>query len=532
MLRTPVANRNVSPTPGDTPEPRFLTTASPEARSNPHATGRAAPVRNKIGDSGGIELDDPVKMNTRSKQQGDSAPKPSESLSPEELDIVRANLSAQEKRLREQADALHAEHEKIKREREAWQKEREETSRQKEFSLIKEREYEVRDPSHSVDELAKELANLRREMERIKTRENAPARTTEHYIEHVIPENDHARTDIALTPKISFREATEMVPMFNGYNIPLSQFAQSCRRARDLVPPSCEPTLTKLLINKLRGRAYSAVEGEVCETITQLIDELNRSFGAQKPIDQLRGDLCTIHLRRGEHVLDYISRVRELREAILDAERRSRGFLDYRATAEIDDSTLRAFLEGLPSGYRLYMRFENYVSLPEAFADAKDAAGKQEKEEKRLGPGTQARIAARPSYPNPSEPPPRYRTAGFARDYDSRPRYNDDVRQDGYARGSDTRHSDSPRRYAERPPNTFADRNRNNKWCRYCKNAGHEIEECRKREYNNSRNQQGNREGPSSRQDATRGETTHTQSRPIRAIETIPAEPPANESQP
>lgn len=50
-------------------------------------------------------------------------------------------------------------------------------------------------------------------------------------------------------PKVSFREATESVPYFDGYNIPLQQFTRACRRAREIVPPSGERNLTKLLIN-------------------------------------------------------------------------------------------------------------------------------------------------------------------------------------------------------------------------------------------------------------------------------------------
>jgi len=101
----------------------------------------------------------------------------------------------------------------------------------------------------------------------------AGIRIAGYHVKHAIPENDMLEmADSTPAPKISFREATEIVPTFNDYNIPFSQFAQSCRRARDIIPSSSEEALTKLLINKLRSRAYSAVEREECETMTQLID--------------------------------------------------------------------------------------------------------------------------------------------------------------------------------------------------------------------------------------------------------------------
>lgn len=100
----------------------------------------------------------------------------------------------------------------------------------------------------------------------------------------------------AQLPKVSFREATESVSSFEGYNIPLAQFTRACPRAREIVSPSSERNLTKLLINKLRGKAYYAVEDEPCDSMTQMMDLLNGAFGSPKTIDQYRGELSTIYL--------------------------------------------------------------------------------------------------------------------------------------------------------------------------------------------------------------------------------------------
>jgi len=84
----------------DPQESKFLKTVGSEA--DPSTAGRAAPKRDKIGDSGGIDSDDSVKMDMCNKKHGDQALKPSKSpLSPEELEVVRANLSVQEKHFRE-----------------------------------------------------------------------------------------------------------------------------------------------------------------------------------------------------------------------------------------------------------------------------------------------------------------------------------------------------------------------------------------------------------------------------------------------
>jgi len=80
-------------------------------------------------------------------------------------------------------------------------------------------------------------------------------------------------------PKVSFREATECVPSFDEYNIPLSQFIRACRRASETVPPFAERNLTKILINKLRRRAYYAVEDELCDNAINRSSERGLRIG-------------------------------------------------------------------------------------------------------------------------------------------------------------------------------------------------------------------------------------------------------------
>ncbi|KYQ47818.1 hypothetical protein ALC60_13148 [Trachymyrmex zeteki] len=93
------------------------------------------------------------------------------------------------------------------------------------------------------------------------------------------PARGNYTLDNAPSPKVSFKEATDSVAYFDGYNIPLAQFTRACRRAREIIPPSGERNLTKLLINKLGKRAYYAVEDEPCNSITDLIDLLTDTFG-------------------------------------------------------------------------------------------------------------------------------------------------------------------------------------------------------------------------------------------------------------
>lgn len=136
----------------------------------------------------------------------------------------------------------------------------------------------------------------------------------------------------------------------------------------------------------MSDRAYVAVEDEPCETVTQLIDLLNEAFGSLNSITQYRGELSRACMKPNEHILDFISRIKELRSTILDAERRTRGVLDAAVINDVDELTARSFCDGLPLRYRMLMRREHKSKPFEAFATAKAIAKRDELERERYDP--------------------------------------------------------------------------------------------------------------------------------------------------
>ncbi|KYN17325.1 hypothetical protein ALC57_10390 [Trachymyrmex cornetzi] len=339
-----------------------------------------------------------------------------------------------------------------------------------------------------------------------------------------------------LNIKVSFREAMESVPYFDGYNIPLARFTRACRRAREIIPPTAERNLTKLLVNKLGNRAYYAVEDEPCETVSDLIDLLTGAFGSPKTLDQYRGELSTIFLKPGEHVLDYISRVKDLRTAILDTERREKRASDPHFINEIDSLTTRSFCDGLPFEYRIQMGPETRRRHTDAFAAAKAIAKRRELDKQREAdrqrdtryradrdrdnrfPAEMGRPLAH-STPHRRESPPyvnnsRYQ-ANAPQQYKSFA-YTPERRFNSPQRRTPPHNNDSSIE-RHRTPNTNSFGNK--EYCKYCKIPGHRIEDCRKRQHNNNLREQGNANGPSRRQDvAPADEPKHT--RPVNTIET------------
>ncbi|KOC71215.1 hypothetical protein WH47_06137 [Habropoda laboriosa] len=172
------------------------------------------------------------------------------------------------------------------------------------------------------------------------------------------PQSIHDNTPV---DSFTLKEALATIPTFNGTESVLT-FTRACTRARDLVPPSAEATLTRLITTHLRGRAATAVEDERYINIADLCTRLKKVFGPQKTVDHYRGDMANIYMREEEHILDYIARVKDIRNAIIDC--------DASTIAEIDNLTVDCFTRGIIPQLRSGLRPLLRSTLSQVFDEA------------------------------------------------------------------------------------------------------------------------------------------------------------------
>jgi len=228
-------------------------------------------------------------------------------MSEAELEIIYQRQTSRQEKLNTETQVLRAERERFMK-----QKEKALRDIENKRGILQQREIDIQrwDEANTKDETTtlQEVEILRQEIKIL--RKTMIGQQTSTPLGRFEPDPFGDRDN---TPrKVTFQEALETVPIYDGTNLTLSQFIRACRRARDVIPASSEQNLTRLLINKLRGRALSAVEDEPCDSIAELIDLLTIAFGTQKTINQYKGELSTIHLKPNEHILDYISRVKDL----------------------------------------------------------------------------------------------------------------------------------------------------------------------------------------------------------------------------
>lgn len=249
-------------------------------------------------------------------------------------------------------------------------------------------------------------------------------------------------------PKSYLRDALELVPKYDGHNLPVWQFARACKRAKEAVPSVDEALFVRMLRNKLSHHAYLAVEDENHLTVEKFLDSLKRIFGSGRSSNYYRGQLSMAYKKPNEHILDYIGRVKDLRTAIVEGDQTNLDrTLNETELATIESFALEALYEGLPREYRTELRAEGYSSFQDACSKILVINKRLEREEARNRNTRNFRDNSLPSNATriPQRDPPN-------------------------SSNGQSNHPDHG----------------NQKICSYCKKFGHLVLECRKRQYDNN----------------------------------------------
>ena len=140
------------------------------------------------------------------------------------------------------------------------------------------------------------------------------------------------------TIPISIKYTLEAVPTFDGHNIPLSHFLKGCQEAEQMI----------FLRNKLRREARRAVHGVKLNTITEFTAFLKSLYAPAKSIYQLQGELGRVFQGVNEAVLAYANRVKEIGHRICEAyETANNGAMDDGFKTRLDLDLVDCFIHGL-----------------------------------------------------------------------------------------------------------------------------------------------------------------------------------------
>ena len=293
-------------------------------------------------------------------------------------------------------------------------------------------------------------------------------------------------------PPISIKDAVETVPTFDGSKPSVFQFLRACERAKSMVPPQYESHLVKLLMNKLRGYAFLAVEDASVSTVKEFGNRLKDMFAPAKTVNEYRGELGSIYQRPGEEIFSYIDRVKNLRLAIIDGEQSRHGNISTSLQESIDMDTREAFLRGLPHDVYMRTMLVGCDSLDEAYRQAVNSTREMELINDRQRPSRPAFAKMnnpRPTYSRPTYPAPTYSRPTYPAPTYSRPTYpaptysRPTYPAPAYTRPENLNYSRNHVEHRAPINNSYTPQNGINRpnpnlSCTYCKKLGHVMRDC------------------------------------------------------
>lgn len=281
---------------------------------------------------------------------------------------------------------------------------------------------------------------------------------------------------------IGSRDALNLIPDFDGYNIPVTQFIERVEQVRSMFPREAETNLIYIIRGKLRGLASKAVASSRFADFESVLTTLRQCFGGPKQAMDYYGELIKLCMKPNENLIEYVSRTREIVDAIEEGERADRGVLPGVEKKRIETKAIHKFITGLPDDLQMRVKHETFRDLDDLLSKAIDVGNIFEEEKQRksdmikcLGPSKETKKSS----PNPT------------------PKTN----------------NNSEAATSQPPKET----------CKYCKKPGHKISECRKLAYRRSQQNQGNYLGAPKQGDATR--SAPSTSRPTMTIQATPTPP-------
>lgn len=258
----------------------------------------------------------------------------------------------------------------------------------------------------------------------------------------------------------------KFIGTFDGSRDTLIPFLNNCRNAINLASTSQQDILFKYILSRLTGKAESVCAIKEFTKWSQLEEFLKTQFGDRKHYAHLLADLQSCKQGPAENVGQYSLRIESclsklLTEINISIPTKKKDELSGRV-ATMQDLALNRFMMGLDPRLATIVRCRDPTTLNEAinFASA---------EEKILG------ITYRRNTFSPSSNP--FQSNSYRQNFTS-----SYTRPPGQAASRTRNHS-----YHARPQGQAGSSNSLAPVCRYCKNIGHTIENCRKLEYNNNR---------------------------------------------
>jgi Retrotransposon gag protein. len=285
---------------------------------------------------------------------------------------------------------------------------------------------------------------------------------------------------------IKIELAERLLTTFDGDKSKLYEFCDNCDKAISLVDANVRPVLFAIISTKITGNARALIRNREFIDWLSLKAHLLDAYSEKRSHGQWQLELSSCRQNINESVMSYATRIENCLIKLTNSLDSTLSTLERAACVKLLKlQALNVFIMGLHKDISILVKAQK----PEGLEDAIQYAIAEENEQK-----SKLEII---KYQNVNEKPfrhcsicnrPGHTTSVCFRNTSnnlSRPssihvKTEPNVRHFRTNNGTNQFGTNNQQQYKQ--PNNLV------KLCNYCKNVGHTINECRKREYNNNRN--------------------------------------------
>ncbi|XP_046145811.1 putative uncharacterized protein DDB_G0291812 [Osmia bicornis bicornis] len=161
------------------------------------------------------------------------------------------------------------------------------------------------------------------------------------------------------TVRLPLKYVAKLVPEFDGKDMPVAEYIENLKYARNSITPADESSLIPIVKVKLKGQVHKALINSHITSINDFIKAIRILFPSTENIHTLYGKLTELTQEPDETVLNYVNRLQDLVIEIkelnkTEADITEQEIQDFDKKINIDAK--KSFKEGLKPEIRLEMK--------------------------------------------------------------------------------------------------------------------------------------------------------------------------------
>lgn len=174
--------------------------------------------------------------------------------------------------------------------------------------------------------------------------------------------------DSTNSPYLPLQAAINLVPTFNGTNIPINSFIRKIEQVKSAIHARDIPLFTTLVSTKIEGPAENYIQRGSLDSLSKLFEDLKRAYSTKQLLPDIQTQISQSVQKQNESALEFGIRIEKLVETACEVSSSTSNNHEQAAILNkfIKDTATRSFIKGLTNDLEYRVGNEKPCTLREA----------------------------------------------------------------------------------------------------------------------------------------------------------------------